>query len=206
VTGRPKPAPPPAAKPQVWFPDTSALINLAVHAPLQEAVAAALVDKKRVLVSAVVAELKGLTWQPQPLGSWPKTALGQLQWLGDPVVLDSPRGASLASDIQQALAAGRSLRHPQEHWGESAIIALASRATRLRPLLLSDDYDARIAAHVRGVQAMSVHLFLHLLIGQGRITDKRAASFANALHAAGRCPDFTADELRSGRLGRVGAP
>ncbi len=140
------------------------------------------------------------------MASWAKIALGQLGWLGNPVVLDSPSGTTLASEIQQDLAAGRALRHALEHWGESAIIALASRAIHLRPFLLSDDYDARIAAHAKGVDAMSVHKFLHLLIVKGRITAQEAAAFSDALRDAGRSPDFTADELRSGRLKRVGEP
>jgi hypothetical protein len=167
VTGHPKPAPPPAAKPQVWFPDTSALITLAVHLPLHEVTVDALADKKRVLLVAVVAELEELTRLSQPLASWANTALGQLGWLGDPVVLDSPSGTNLASEIQQDLAAGRTLRHDLEHWGESAIISLASRAIHLRPFMLSDDYDARIAAHARGVEAMSVHKLLqHRVVAQ----------------------------------------
>jgi hypothetical protein len=45
-----------------------------------------------VLISpaAVVAEIEGLTRQLQPSASWAKTALGQLGWLGKPVVMDSP--------------------------------------------------------------------------------------------------------------------
>lgn len=202
----PKPAPPPAVKPQVWFPDTSSLITLAVHVPLHEMAVDALAEQRRVLVLAVVAELEELTQLPQPLASWARTALEQLEWLGNRVVLDSPSGTALASEIQQDLTAGRGLRHPLEHWGESAIISLASRAIHLRPFLLSDDYDARIAAHVRGVEAISVHKLLHLLIVKGRITAQVAASFSKALHDVGRSPDFTADELRSGRLGRVGEP
>lgn len=206
MTVHPKPAPPPAAKPQVWFPDTSALITLAVHQPLQEAIVDALADKKRVLLVAVVAELEALSRLSDISASWARVALRQLGWLGDPVVVDSPAGTALASEIQQDLAAGRSLRHPLEHWGESAILSLASRAIHLRPFMLSDDYDARIAAHTKGVEAMSVHKLLHLLIVRGRITMEAAASFADVLHDAGRSPDFTADELRSGRLGRVGEP
>src|SRR5450756_2639759 len=85
------------ARPQVWFPDTSALITLAVHQPLQEAIVDALAAKRRVLLAAVVAELEGLTRQSQPSASWAKTALGQLGWLGKPVVVDSPTGTALAS-------------------------------------------------------------------------------------------------------------
>ena len=121
-------------------------------------------------------------------------------------MVDSPTGTALASEIQQDLAAGRSLRHPLEHWGESAIISLASRAIHLRPFMLSDDCDARIAAHTKGVEAMSVHKLLHLLIIRSHITVEAAASFSDALRDAGRSPDLTADELRSGRLKRVGEP
>jgi hypothetical protein len=53
---------------------------------------------------------------------------------------------------------------------------------------------------------MSVHKFLHLLIVKHRITAQEAAAFSDALHDAGRSPNFTADELRSGRLKRVGEP
>jgi hypothetical protein len=48
------------ARQLVWFPDTSALVTLAVHPPLQRAVAATLSSHRRVLVEAVKAELQAL--------------------------------------------------------------------------------------------------------------------------------------------------
>ncbi|MCE7001822.1 hypothetical protein LWC34_03075 [Kibdelosporangium philippinense] len=129
-----------------------------------------------------------------------------MDWLGRPVRLDDPVGTDLALEIQEELAAGRGLKHPAEHYGEAAIIALASRAQTLRPLMLSDDYNARVAANVRGVRALSIHKLLHLMIKQAKVSVVEAAEFADALHAVGRSPDYTAEELSSGRLGRVGQP
>jgi len=126
--------------------------------------------------------------------------------LAKPVSLDDPIGTDLALEIQEELAAGRGLRHATEHFGESAIIALASRAKTLQPLMLSDDYDARIAANARGIRSFSVHRMLHLMIRQGKVLEKEAAAFADALFAAGRSLDYTGAELTSGRLGRVGRP
>jgi Aldo/keto reductase family len=77
-----------AAKPQVWFPETSALVTLAVHLPLQQAVVAALSPHRRVLVKAVVTELEGLAMTSDSTATWAGTALGQLDWLGEPVPLD----------------------------------------------------------------------------------------------------------------------
>ena len=88
----------------------------------------------------------------------------------------------------------------------AAIIALAARAQRVRPLMLSDDYNARVAARARGVEPCSVHKLLHLMIKQQKLTPALAARFAEALTIAGRAQDYTADELASGRLGRVGQP
>ncbi len=100
-------------------------------------------------------------------------------------------------------------RGPQpalEHFGESAIISLASRARTLRPLMLSDDYDARVAAKNHKVEPLSMHKLLYLMIRQRKVTAAQAAGFAKALKMAGRAQDYTADELASGRLGRVGQP
>jgi hypothetical protein len=104
------------------------------------------------------------------------------------------------------IAAGRPLKHALEHFGEAAIISMASRARTLRPLMLSDDYDARVAAKNRNVEPLSVHKLMHLMISQGKVTAAQAFSFADALNRAGRAQDYTADELASGRLGRVGQP
>lgn len=194
------------AKPVVWFPDTSALVTLAVHQPLHDAVVAALSNRRRVLVKAVVAELEGLAQGTSPTAGWATRALNQLDWLGVPVRVDDPVGTKLALKFQEQLAAGRPLKHDLEHYGEAAIIALASRARKLAPHMLSDDYNARVLAKNNNVEPVSVHRLLFSMIAGGVITDLEAADFAEALHAAGRAQDYTAEELRTGRLGRVGRP
>jgi hypothetical protein len=190
----------------VWFPDTSALVSLAVHLPLQQAVQATLSPHRRVLVMAVVAELQELARSPTRTAAWAGTALGQLDWLGEPVRLDDPAGTELAVEVQEHIAAGRPLKHDLEHFGEAAIIYLASRARTLRPLMLSDDYEARVAAKNRNVEPLSVHKLLHLMIRQRKVTAAQAVGFAEALNKAGRAQDYTAEELASGRLGRAGQP
>lgn len=198
----------PTAKPrrQVWFPDTSALVTLAVHTPLQQAVVATLSTHDRVLVDAVAAELHGLAATVGPVSGWAGAALKQLDWLGTPVRVDDPVGTRLAVELQEQIAGGRALSHAMQHYGEAAIISLASRARYLRPLMLSDDYDARVAAKNHDVEPVSVHKLLHLMIRQGKVAADQAASFANALNTAGRAQDYTAADLASGHLGRVGQP
>lgn len=198
--------PDPSAKALVWFPDTSALVSLAVHLPLQQVVQATLSPHRRVLVTAVVAELEELAKSPTPTAAWASVALGQLDWLGEPVRLDDPAGTELAVEVQERIAAGRPLKHALEHFGEAAIISLASRARTLRPLMLSDDYEARVAARNRNVEPLSVHKLLYLMIRQRKVTAAQAAGFADALNGAGRAQDYTAEEMASGRLGRVGQP
>lgn len=116
-----------------WFPDTSALVTLAVHPPLQRAVAAALSVHNLVLVESVVSELKGLAGTSDPAAAWAGTPLGQLDWLGEPVRVDDPVGTQLAVELQELIAGGRPLTHDMQHYGEAAIISLASRAQRLQP-------------------------------------------------------------------------
>jgi hypothetical protein len=190
----------------VWFPDTSALVTLAVHPLLQRAVVATLASHRRVLVEAVVAELQGLAGTSDPAAAWARTALRQLDWLSDPLPVDDPVGTKLAVEVQELIAGARPLLHQMQHYGEAAIIALAFRAQKLRPLMLSDDYDARVGAKNYGVEPLSVHKLLHLMIKQGKITPAKAAGFADALCRAGRAQDYTAAELTSGHLGRVGQP
>lgn len=195
-----------SSRPLVWFPETSALVTLAVHLPLQQAVTATLSPHRRVLVKAVVTELEELATTSDITATWAGTALGQLDWLGEPVSLDDPAGVDLAVQLQEEIAAGRPLKHPMEHFGEAAVISLASRARVMRPLMLCDDYDARVSASNHSVEPFSVHKLMHLMITQGKITATQAAAFADALDKAGRAHDYTARELASGRLGRVGQP
>jgi hypothetical protein len=196
----------PVDRPVVWFPDTSALVTIAVHPPLQKAVVAALSGSRRVLVRAVVAELEGLAQGSPPTAAWAHQALRQLDWLGEPVPVDDPVGVELAVRFQEQVAAGRPLRHELEHFGEAAVVALASRAQLFEPRMLSDAYDARVLAKNNHVEPVSVHRLLFSMIAAGRLGEAEAADFASALHAAGRAPDYTVEELRTGRLGRVGRP
>jgi hypothetical protein len=190
----------------VWFPETSALVTMAVHLPLQRAVVAALSAHPLVLVKAVVTELEELAMTSDITATWAGTALSQLDWLPEPAPLDDPVGVELAVSLQEEVAGGRPLKHPMEHFGEAAVISLACRAQRLKPLMLCDDYDARVAAKNHDVEPLSVHKLLHLMIRQGKVTAAEAAGFADALHAAGRAKDYTVQELSSGRLARVGQP
>jgi hypothetical protein len=108
---------------QVWFLETSALVTLAVHLPLQQAVAATLSAHPRVLVKAVVTELEGLALTSDSTATWAGTALSQLGWLGQPVPLDDPAGVDLAARLQEEIAGSRPLKHPMEHFGEAAVIS-----------------------------------------------------------------------------------
>lgn len=206
MSSSPKPEGGDQGSPPVWFPDTSALVTLAVHEPLHAAVVSTLSAHQCVLVKAVADELESLTRVDGPIAKWAATALGQLDWLSAPVPLDDPAGTVRAIQIQEELSAGRPLRHPAEHYGEAAILALASRLRRVRPILLSDDYDARIAAHARRVKSFSTHKLLSMMIRQSRITSADATAYAAALAEAGRAQDYTESELAAGILGRVGRP
>jgi hypothetical protein len=72
--------------------------------------------------------------------------------------------------------------------------------------MLCDDYDARVTAKNHAVEPYSVHKLMYLMITQAKITAPEAEAFADALHVAGRAQDYTAQELASGRLSRVGQP
>jgi hypothetical protein len=101
----------------VWFPETSALVTLAVHLPLQQAVVAVLSAHPLVLVKAVVAELEELAMTSDITATWAGAALSQLDWLPEPVPLDDPVGVELAVSLQEEIASGRPLKHPMEHFG-----------------------------------------------------------------------------------------
>ena len=126
-----------------------------------------------------MTELVGVTQIAGDVGSWAATALTQLDWLGTPVLVDDPVGIALAIAFQNEVAVGRPLRHPAEHYGEAAIVALASRAQHLRPRLLSDDYDAQILAHNHQVEPLSVHKLLTSMIAAGHVTPQTAAGHAD---------------------------
>lgn len=113
--------------------------------------------------------------------------------MGEPVRVDDPVGTELAVQFHP-------LRHDLEHFGEAAIVALASRARTFAPRMLSDDYDARVLAKNNDVEPVSVHRLLFSMIACGLISDMEAADFAEAHHVACRaltcCPSFGAAYLR----------
>src|SRR5258708_1295782 len=119
------------AKALVWFPDTSALVTLAVQLPLQQAVQARLSAHRRVLVTAVVAELEELAKSPTPAAAWAGAALDQLSWLGEPVRLDDHRGDAIEG------------RRWRERWpmdrlaegGDETVRLMAQRPARAGPAL-----------------------------------------------------------------------
>src|SRR5215217_1987303 len=94
----------------VWFPDTSALVTLAVHQPLQQAVRAVLSAHHRVLVQVVVDELESLAAAGGPVAKWAAIALNQLDWLGEPV----RRSAAARTSLGRGGAARPSSRGWQE--------------------------------------------------------------------------------------------
>ena len=65
------------------------------------------------------------------------------------------------------------------------MISLACRAQRLKPLMLCDDYNARVTAKNHDVEPLSVHKLLHLMITQGKVTAAEAASFADGCGSTG---------------------
>lgn len=109
------PAPSGSVRPTVWFPDTSALVTLAVHPPRQRAVVTTLSAHRRVLVTTVVTELEELAKTTGPTSGWATAALSQLAWLGESVRVDEPTGVRLAVEVQEQIAAGRPLRRSAEH-------------------------------------------------------------------------------------------
>jgi predicted ribonuclease YlaK len=194
-----------SAKPEAWFPDTSTLITLAHRTPLGDAVRSYFDGKGVVLLEAVVDELEALTSTKGSVAPFAKKALRELSWAREPVPI---KDADIvrALEFQNEIRGGEALSHDLEHWGESAIIALASLAQHRAPIMLSEDYNARAAANRNKISSYSVHKLLSRMIRENQISATDAEAHANALQRAGRASDYTAAELTSGRLGRVGQP
>jgi hypothetical protein len=73
---------------------------------------------------------------------------------------------------------------------------------------VSEDYDARVAAENRGVQAVSVHTLLHQLQAAKVITLDNAVECSDAIADLDRGPKLSRDEVQVGgrAMGRVGLP
>ena len=94
--------------------------------------------------------------------------------LDTPVRVDDPVGTRLVVEFQELTAGGRPLIHAAVRRGGNHLPGIAG--TQLRPLMLSDDYDARVAAKSRNDEPFSVYKLLHLMIKQGK--DRRGADTA----------------------------
>ncbi|MEV6792403.1 hypothetical protein AB0M87_10460 [Streptomyces sp. NPDC051320] len=159
------------------------------------------------MLDVVHDELVGLAGRGEPcLQSLATEALGQLDWLGDPVDTSTFVIPDRVIEIQDILRSGRSLKHPAEHWAESVIMAMAERLQHTDPHMLSEDYNARVESTFHHVTPFSIHKLLARMVRQGGLTAGEAAAFAQALEAADRGADYTTDDFLAGRLGRVGRP
>jgi hypothetical protein len=134
---------------------------MAAHAALRTAVTDYLDAERCSIPVAIRVELQGLSRLPAPTGSWAKTSLTQLGWLGNPVPLPPGDLTELALDIQDDMAVAAPLERDDQHWGESTIIALGLGLKQLDVVMVSEDYDARVAAKQSGLSAMSLTRLLH---------------------------------------------
>lgn len=85
-------------------------------------------------------------------------------------------------------------------------MAMAERLTQVNPHLLSEDYNARVESIHHNLTPFSVHKLLSQMVRRDRLSAAEAVAFANAITAADRGNDYTAEEFISGTLGRVGRP
>ena len=196
--------PPPTPNPLVWFPDTSFLYSASVSEELFTDVRAVLERHPVAYLKIVAGELSA-----PDIGGWQGmagTVLGAYAWLGDPVEIRTSKVLSAARDIQLEVANSRPLRWDGEHLAEATIIAVAETAQRSSPIMLSEDYDARVAAINHGIKAMSIHRLLHNMVRQNTISSARAFEHSEAIRKAKRGPEVTEEELTRGRLGRIGKP
>jgi hypothetical protein len=142
-------------KPVIWLPDTAFLVTAALTQELFEDVRAVLGDAKHRIGYLTVAadELVGFTstWTDPTTGS--RDLATMYAWLGAPKEIHDQGILEEAGRIQIEVAASRRLRHPGEHWAESVIVATASHISQLTPSFLSDDYNARVAAHARNIRS-----------------------------------------------------
>ena len=149
--------------------------------------------------------------RPPPTATWTNLALSQLSWLGAPLaVAQDSEAFGTALDLQDEMAAENPLEHDNEHWGESVIIALGKHVTTRDVIMLSEDYNARVAANRHHVTSMSLaKLMRHMVLDEHRTADQ-AKAFTRALIRCDRWKTnaaITAQDFIDGRIsGRMGRP
>ena len=195
--------------PRIWFVDTSSLVTMAVHSALATAVTDYIEQENVVLLKAVWGELRGLKGDaPPPTSTWAGMALTQSGWLGPAVNLPE-KGVEVALDIQEELAAAGGLDRNDEHWGESAIIAMGTMLRSADGFILTEDYEARIAAKRHGMGSMSLTRLLHHMTLDEVRTPAEVSGYTHALVAAKRWtrrPALSEADFTAGRLGSHGRP
>jgi hypothetical protein len=198
-----------AGKPPVWLPDTASLLSMAVDDDLAAVIEGELAPHACALFDVVDDELADLADLPygDPRRALARRAQARLGWLGEVVDTSTLSDPKRARKIQNLIRGARPLRHDFEHWAESVIIDIAEHLTMTKPVLLTEDYNARVEATQRGIEALSVHKLLSLMVRGGRLPAADAEIFAECLRKAGRAGHgYTAVEFASGDLGRVGRP
>lgn len=195
--------------PRLWLVDTSSLVTMAAHAALRDSVISYLDAEHGALPQAVVGELRGLQRAPVPTSTWARAALTQLDWLGTPARLVEGPLLDTALAIQQEMALSAPLERDDQHWGESAIIAIGKHLSRVDAIMLSEDYDARLGARRHDLGAMSLTRLMHHMTLDGFRTPMQVSGYTTALVRAERWtrqPALSADDFVAGRLGKQGRP
>jgi hypothetical protein len=151
---------------------------------------------------AVITELEHLL-NDNAVGTLAMATLADMAWLGEPLVLDDEAGRQEAERLRNIIASSRPLAHPLQHYAEAALIVIG------RPLgaqAVIEDFDARVAAANNSVPSKSVHKLLHLWTCDGVLSSREAFEYCETIRTSGRGLDYTEEELREGKLGRVGRP
>jgi hypothetical protein len=182
------------------------LISLAVDDGLRAAVQRELDPQRVTLLDVVVDELKILADGDTDVAGLASDALGQLDWLGNVAPTSGYLDLFAVREIQNTIRGTRALKHDLEHWAESVIMHIAPRLQVAAAHMLSEDHAARVESQNHRIKPFSVHKLLARMVQGARLDADDAVAFADALKAAGRGPDVTAEEFRTGRLRRVGQP
>lgn len=184
-------------------------MTMAVDDELAEVVQSELHPHDCALLDVVDDELADLADGAfgDPRRALARRARARLGWLGEVVDTTDLADLDSAREIQDVIAGGRPLRHDWEHWAESVIITVATGLTDSTPMLLTEDHGARIEARAHGIGSASVHKLLSTMVIAGRLDADVAVTFADRIHKAGRAFNtYTAEEFRTGDLGRLGRP